>query len=292
MSEKPNSNKPLKKSIAASDKNRVSKPNNTQKTSSKTNSQSSKYKITPKKINKNSQQKVNNRAVQQKQQPSKQKTTTPRQKRLYAEKKRRKREIFTAKLIIFLTFYVLINLVIVGYIALSIKNTPDKIKKVELLQIQIDEDNKINIPSETLYKNNILYIPYEDLDSLCNFNLSGDRSKITLILNYGNLDSGIDYVSFYRNSDLIYVSGAPHRLSSPVLFEKDDYYIPAEFVDNFMKGISLELDETKNKYTMSLTLEPLTFIGKFPAATDKVDESTVPEVSDPITDTSEDTAST
>ncbi|HBL83783.1 MAG: hypothetical protein A2Y17_08420 [Clostridiales bacterium GWF2_38_85] len=202
------------------------------------------------------------------------KQITPRQKRIIEERKRRKREFFTVKLIIFLTFYVLISLAFSGFIVLSLKNST-KTEQVDYLEVIVDEENTIKLNADVIYKDNILYIPYEKLDNLCNFVLTGDNNKITLIMS-----SGIDYVAFYRNSDLIYIGGSSYRLTSPVLFESDDYYIPLEFIDNYMKGIVVEFDEKKDKYTVMLTQEPLTFVGKFPSTSERVNESTIPSVNE------------
>ena len=196
-----------------------------------------------------------------------------------AEVKRRKRELFILKLVIFLTFYILINLVIVGFIFFSIKNQ-DETTKINRIELVFDESRTVKLPGDTLVKNNIVYIPFEKLDQLCNFVLTGDSSKITLIMN-----SGIDYTSFYKDSNLAYIGGSSYRISAPVLFEKDDYYIPLDFVNNYMKGISVDFDEKVNIYKLVLTGEPITFAGKFPSSTEKIDQKTAPQV--PLPETSE-----
>lgn len=202
-----------------------------------------------------------------------------RRKRKIIEKKRQRRELFILKLVIFLTFYILINLIIAGFIFFSIKNR-DETTKINRLEIVFDESQTVKLPGDALVKNNTVYIPFEKLDLLCKFVLTGDSSKITLIMN-----SGIDYTSFYKDSNLAYIGGASYRISAPVLFEKDDYYIPLDFVNNYIEGIAVDYDEKVNIYRLVLTGEPITFAGKFPSSTEKIDQKTAPQV--PLPETSD-----
>lgn len=205
-----------------------------------------------------------------------------RNQRAISEKNRRKREVFLVKLIVFLTFYILISLIIAGFIFFSLKTQANALK-VNRIDMVFDESRTVKIAGDTLVKDNIVYIPYEKLDLMCNFVLTGDSNKITLIIS-----SGIDYVSFYRNSNLAFIGGSSYRISSPVLFEKDDYYIPLDFINNYMKGIAVEFDEKENVYQLIYTGENITFAGKFPSETEKIDIDTAPSIPPP--DTSTDTS--
>lgn len=202
-----------------------------------------------------------------------------RRKRAAIEKRRQRRELFILKLIVFLTFYTLISLIIVGFIFFSLKVKADSLK-INNVELVINEDTTIKLSGQTLVQNNTIYIPYEQLDKMCNFVLTGDNNKITLIIT-----SSIDYVSFYKNSNQALIGGTSYRISAPVLFEKDDYYIPIDFIANYMEGIAVEYNQKTNSYQLTYTGEPITFSGKFPASTDRIDVLTAPSI--PAPDTSE-----
>lgn len=188
-------------------------------------------------------------------------------------KKKLKTSKLRAALVIFLTFYLALMLITVSFFLLVLYRT-EKSENAMSLKVTYQDGKSSAYDADDVYFNDTLYIPYTELDNLCDFIITGDKDRITLIVRTGD-----DYCTLYNNSQFMYVGNVPFRLTAPVVFSDDDYYIPIEVIENYMVGLDIVYDNDKDICTVSLDgSNKITFVGKYQTSPEAIKESDIPVV--------------
>ena len=177
---------------------------------------------------------------QTEQKPAPQKN--PNKKIVKKAAKKRKRSSFVlsqfmAVLIVFLTFYFAIILFIAGSIYYSFNSTA-KNTEIYSLNVIYDESVVFKASANTVNNEYGLYIPFESLSSIANIGLAGDGDEVTMFI------IGSDNrIQCTKNSSLVVINDNPIRISAPIIYENNDYYIPVLLVENYINGIDVVYDD-------------------------------------------------
>lgn len=160
------------------------------------------------------------------------------------EEKREKRETRIVCLAFGSVIYLVVCLLIVGFVALlyfggggeefNELNVVDG--KGEVLHVQSDEEFIIG---------DVPYISATGLGTLYDFTLAGDKKQVTL--HFHNIDQS---VSLYKDSSAVVINGVRVRLNAPIIFT-DDYYIPLELIKNYFLGAIIEYDSEEGVAKLS-----------------------------------------
>ncbi len=102
-----------------------------------------------------------------------------------------------------------------------------------------------------IFRNGSYYINMTDIAAYCDFTTTGDVGQMRYISNNKNNDN----VIFRTGDSVIYVNRVRVRLKAPVIAEDDDVYIPAEYFDKYVQGISLDINEKERKLTISRSFD-------------------------------------
>lgn len=190
---------------------------------------------------------------------------------MQTKKAKQRRRIFVARLLIFLIAVILLTAVVCalasGCIFLSAAlngfsfadkysvyyGKENNFKIIEEKDEDTDEVKvrvKLTDFSSRAYKvgeiadNDALYVDFSSLAEYCGFVVSGQADRIRYILpgTEGRQDS---YFVAYPDSNRIELNGRAVYLSAPAILSDGSLYLPIEFVDRYVHGISVETVEGK-----------------------------------------------
>ncbi len=166
---------------------------------------------------------------------------TQKQMRSAAKKRRRRGGIAgaIAVFIVFLAIYLVFILFGGGILLYSFYSTP-KNEDVYSLSVIYDENLLHNMNSDEANNEHGLYIPFEYLAEIGSFGLAGEGDDVTLFI-IGTENR----IKCTKNSSLVVINNNPIRISSPILFEEDDYLIPVSLLENYVNGIDVTYDTEK-----------------------------------------------
>ncbi len=166
---------------------------------------------------------------------------TQKQIRSAAKKRRKKGGLANAiaVFIVFLAFYLILSLFGAGFLLYSFYNT-SRNDDVYSLSVVYDEHVLHNVDAEDANNEYGLYIPFEYLAEIGSFGLAGEGDEVTLFL-IGTENR----IKCSKNSSLVIINDNPIRISSPILYENDDYMIPVSLLENYINGIDVSYDDDK-----------------------------------------------
>lgn len=170
-------------------------------------------------------------------QPKKQKLTPKQMKSAARKRKRNNFSTAMAVFIVFLAFYLVISLASGGLLLYSFYNT-ERNDEVYSLNVVYDEHILYTLDSEDANNDYGLYIPFAYLAEIGSFGLSGEGDEVTLFI-IGTENR----IKCSKNSSLVVINNNPIRISSPILYENDEYLIPVSLLENYINGIDVTYDE-------------------------------------------------
>lgn len=218
------------------------KPHTTQKGQTQT---PAKRRPNPKQAQKRPQQAPHNPPSKAKQKPA------PKQKRSLSAGEKRGAQMLFAILFVAAAIYVVIVLIIALFIWYSF-GTLSENTTLYALRV-LDSDGETRIASYSVEEANNrygLYVPYSTLAPSCGFGVAGDGEQITLYLPDAGGSTGS--ILCNRDSSLIEINGNSVRLSSPVLFEGDDYLLPVSLFESYLSGLDITYDDEKQLCTLTV----------------------------------------
>lgn len=186
--------------------------------------------------------------------PAKQAPQKKQGRRLTAGEKRGAQTLL-AILFVAGVLYLLTVLIIALFVWYSF-STPAESQTLYSLRIVTGEDGtrKASYSVEEANNSYGLYLRYSDLAPLCGFGVAGDGDRVTMYLPsdtaVGNTE--LDSIVFFRNSSLIEVNGNHVRLSSPILFEGDDYLLPVSLFEGYLNGLEITYNGEDNICTITV----------------------------------------
>ena len=165
--------------------------------------------------------------------------------------KRRRKVSFSsiiAVLIVFLAFYLILSLLVAAFVLYSFHNTAES-DDTYGINIIYDETKLYSLDAEEANNEYGLYIPFEYLAEIGSFGLAGDGDDVTLFI------IGTDNrIKCTKNSSLVVINNNPIRISSPILYENNEYFIPVVLVEKYVNGIDVTYDSEKMMCNISSDL--------------------------------------
>lgn len=198
---------------------------------------------------------VNGKAQKRPTQPQKKPPQKAKQKRPLSAGEKRGAQMLLAILFVAVVAYVALMLIIALFIWYSFGALPESTTLYALRVLDSDGETRIVSYSVEQANNRYgLYVPYSDLAPLCNFGVAGDSEQVTLYLPDAGGSTGS--ILCNRDSSLIEINGSSVRLSSPVLFDGDDYLLPVSLFENYLSGLDIAYDDEKQICTLTVPEKP------------------------------------
>lgn len=184
-----------------------------------------------------------------------------KQKRTLSAGERRGMQTLFAILFVAGIIYLFSVIIIALFVWYSF-STPAESETLYALEVVTEDGGQEKVSYSVAQANNSygLYLRYSDIAPLCGFGIAGDGEQITMYLPSETPVSNDEreYVTFNRNSSLIYVNGNSVRLPAPVLFEGDDYLLPVPLFESYLHGLTVGYDEEEKLCTVTVP-EKLSF---------------------------------
>ena len=179
------------------------------------------------------------------------KAGTKKKSRMSAHEKRGA-EMVLAIALLSLALYVVLMLLIVFFVwySFSTPSTGNSLYSLEVVDAETDK-RLFNYSAGRANNSYGLYLSYRDLSDYCDFGIAGDDSQITLFL------SEKDSIICYRNSSRLSVNGNTVRISSPILFEEDDYLLPVSLFETYLTGVTVTYDTSKKICRVAIPENPV-----------------------------------
>ena len=179
----------------------------------------------------------------------KQKISKARAERIAAAKLRRRR-VTLVILSLFLTFYIVISLVVGVWVLISFNSVHGKVLYGVRTVTYNSKNRESVLTSSTADQSNFgygLYVRADDLRELCGFSVAGDREKLTVVL-----PGGGDYMECFAGSSVVVINGTRARLSQPVLYISGSFYFPMILAEEYLTGLRIEYSEKEKLCRISL----------------------------------------
>ena len=163
--------------------------------------------------------------------------TSPKSKQ-NGKPKRKKSNLsgIMAFLVLFLAAYLILSLLTVAFIWYSFNSGAEN---DDIYSVRIYHDENLLYKISTTDANNEygLYIPFEYLAEISSFGLAGNGDDMTLFI------IGTDNrIKCTKNSSLVVINDNAVRISSPILYEDGEYFIPVTLIENYINGIDVAYD--------------------------------------------------
>lgn len=115
----------------------------------------------------------------------------------------------------------------------------------------------------------IMYLNMTEIAKYCSMTVTGDSTQLRFITRDG---SG-EHVSFVIDSEIAYVNNVVVRMTGTCYMSDDSLYVPMSFISDYMLGIDVSYDETKNKITIKddPDTDTISFSLKDPVRTEAID---------------------
>ncbi len=161
---------------------------------------------------------------------------SPNQQAFRPRRKRISGASIVAGLILFLAAYLLLSLLVAGFIIYSFNGGAEN-DDIYSVKVFYDDNKLYDLSTEDANNEYGLYIPFEYLAEISSFGLAGNGDKVSLFII--GTDNRIECT---RNSSLVIINDNPVRISSPILYENGDYLIPVTLIENYINGIQVSYD--------------------------------------------------
>lgn len=116
-----------------------------------------------------------------------------------------------------------------------------------------DKTVKSELSGTTVYRNGKLYVNFSSIADGCNMSTVLDSKTVRFVLSDGDDVSDSagtgheEYVSFVKDSTECVVCGQTSRLTSPAYFVDKRVWIPADFVNDYVNGITVTEEKSAGK---------------------------------------------
>ena len=162
------------------------------------------------------------------------------EKKRYKTVKKENSKTYRNNMISVLTAY-LICMVVVGAVLFAISYTAFRLifaynpsDSGDGYTYTIGKEEKY-LKDDIACKNGNVYICGDDIASFCNLTVAGDESTVKYI----SPGKGNETASFIVGTRRAFVNKTEVRLTGETFFEKERFYIPVDFFQNYMQGVNI-----------------------------------------------------
>ena len=209
----------------------------------------------PAQATKQAQRRPQQTPPKQPQRPAPKQVPKKKQKRSLSAGEKRGAQMLLAILFVAAVIYVVLVLIIALFIWYSF-GTLSETNTLYALRV-LDSDGETRIASYSVEQANNrygLYVPYSVLATHCDFGVAGDTERVTIYLPDAGGSTGS--ILCNRDSSLVEINGNSVRLSSPVLFEGNDYLLPVSLFENYLSGLDISYDEENQLCVLTMPVKP------------------------------------
>lgn len=164
----------------------------------------------------------------------------------------RRNSALGGRLILFLVLFLLLAGICAALFAVYFFSTPDKIGSS--MKYTYGRES-VRVSEKNAYRGGKLYVSFSRIADMALMSKTGDSTEMRFILADGASDSAgtgnEEYVSFKANDADCTVSGTKIRLSGDCVFSSGEVFVPADFVTEYMDGITVEADSAKRTVKIS-----------------------------------------
>ena len=95
------------------------------------------------------------------------------------------------------------------------------------------------------------YVNFSRIADVCSFPVGGDMSVLRYKIE--NPDGSCDYLKLDFDDNAIYVNSV--RLCRKIVVRGEDIYLPADFVNEYINGINIEIDDDEKRINIEVESE-------------------------------------
>ena len=141
-----------------------------------------------------------------------------------------------AYFLVFLCVLLIICTVSTTVFLLSLMNHGERPETPEKVTFSYDGKNK-KFEYEDIVRGGIYYINFSDIAAFCSLSQSGDNT----IFIYSTADG--EQLKFAPGSRLAWVNGNSVTANAEIIYTKEELWVPADFISDYISGIELIIDE-------------------------------------------------
>ncbi len=168
-------------------------------------------------------------------------------------RRRRKdaRKTFFSRLALYGVMVLIIGGIVFGVFSCVFYSTPDDnestVNFIEKYDGKTGVSNKVS--GDLAYRDNSLYVNFSNIAEGCGMSVIADSKNAKFILPDGGDTSDSagtgheEYAAFVKDSREIVVCGQDFRLSGAAVFSGGDVWVPADFVTDYVNGITVTEDK-------------------------------------------------
>lgn len=108
-----------------------------------------------------------------------------------------------------------------------------------------------------IIRNSVVYVPMSEIRAYCSLMITGDANQ----LRYISRNDGNEYFKFYNNSNLVTINGQNLRLKNAVIFKSSEAYVPIEFFEKYVNGMTVTYVANDEKMRIEMETETVTNSG-------------------------------
>jgi len=172
------------------------------------------------------------------------------------DRRRRRREavkLFFGRLAVYAVILLIIGAVVAGVFFWKFYNVSDSTESdvTYVVNYTGNETVKNKVSGDVAYQNGALYVNFTNIAEGCGMSVvSGDQTMKFVIPDGGDTSDAAgtgheEYVVFANDSTECNVCGQAARLAVPAVFKDKNVWIPADFVRDYVNGITVEEDTDK-----------------------------------------------
>ena len=170
--------------------------------------------------------------------------------------KRRKKAIAAISVMLILSvwfvFFAVYSAVISGTILLSsIKLPSEYTMEITVGENKKKPDMKLEIKESDLMVDGVPYVNFSLLADLCSFPVSGDPDVLKYKIE--GSDGQTDYLTVCINEEKVRVNTSEVSVSGGILVKDGEVYLPCGFVNDYVCGISIGVDEEEKTVSVTVT---------------------------------------
>lgn len=168
-------------------------------------------------------------------------------------RRRRKdaRRTFLGRLALYGVLFLVVGAIVFGVFTCVFYSTPDSNESTVNFVEKYDGKTGVStkVSGELAYRNGNLYVNFSNIAEGCSMSIISDAASAKFVLLDGGDTSDSagtgheEYAAFIKNSREVIVCGQDFRLSDIAIFSDGNVWVPADFVTDYMNGITLTEDK-------------------------------------------------
>lgn len=141
-------------------------------------------------------------------------------------------------------------------------STPDAEPEKPVVYNYGGESNSHRTDYELAFPQGKLYVNYSKVAEYLDMTVVGDTEKMRFVIPDDNADSGSagsgkeEYAWFTVGTNKVEVNGQPLQMAGKSILRESELWIPAEFISECMKGVTLTYDSDERTVTVARDVSP------------------------------------